>query len=288
MNFEAVGKKDSIAMKLDPRIKLMWFTSISLVVILWDDPLLLLGVFLYELLFAGMAGIPVKRVFKSVAPILPILIVLFIANFFLYTPPVKHPTLLGHLLPASLTGGEDKVPIYLETLIYSFGAAFRFVCILASAMILLMITTPTELATGLVKLGAPSEIGLAVSIAIGYVPVLFKQITGILEAQQSRGWNAGGRNPVKKMINYMPIMIPTFFRSMNSSDHLAAAMTSRGFGYNIKGRTYLNEIKFRKNDKIAFFILMLLIVLGILLGVLNLARYTDNTLVIVKMIFHIS
>lgn len=287
MNFDAVGKKDSFVMKLDPRIKLMWFISISLVVVMWDDPLLLLGVFLYELVFAGLAGIPVKRVFKSVAPIAPILIVLFIANFFLYTPPVKEPMLLGHLLPSFLTGGEAKVPIYLETLVYSFGAAFRFVCILASAMILLMVTTPTELATGLVKLGAPSEVGLAVSIAIGYVPVLFKQISGILEAQQSRGWNAGGRNPIKKMINYMPIMIPTFFRSMNSSTHLAAAMTSRGFGYNIKGRTYLNEIKFRQNDKFVFFILLILIVGGILMGIFDLARYTENTLVLVKRIFNI-
>lgn len=285
MNFEAVGKKDSLVMKLDPRIKLLWFASVSLVVILWDDPIYLLAVFMYELLFAGMAGISPKRVLKSVAPILPILIVLFIANFFLYTPPVENPSLVGYLIPSSVTGEAPKVPIYLETLIYSLGAALRFVCILASAMILLMITTPTELATGLVKLGAPAEIGLAVSIAIGYIPVLFKQISGILEAQQSRGWNAGGRNPVKKMINYMPIMIPTFFRSMNSSEHLAAAMTSRGFGYDIKRRTYMNEIMFHKNDRIAFVVLIALILAGVTLGVTDLARYTVNTLPIVKLIF---
>ena len=264
--------------ELDPRIKLLWFASVSFVVVAWDDPLFQLVLLGYVLVFARLAGITPGVVLKAVAPAIPLLLILFIVNFFLYKVPWT-PTFLGYLIPKFGKFGP-YIPVYLDVLVFSLGTILRFVTILSSAMLLMMVTAPTEVALGLVKLGLPPEIGMAVSIAVGYVPVLFNQILGILQAQASRAWRVATNNPVKRLIAYIPVFIPTFFRSMNSSEHLAAAMMSRGFGYDIANRTYLHELKIRRNDQLAAAVFLSFMAIGLVLGFSGKARYIITVTII--------
>ncbi|MCL4516674.1 MAG: energy-coupling factor transporter transmembrane protein EcfT [Firmicutes bacterium] len=276
----AYASKKTLIHRLDPRIKLLWFASVSFVVVAWDDPLFMLALIAYVLGFARLAGIRPGAVLRSVAPAVPLLLIMFVVNLFLYRVPWT-PTYIGYLIPR-VGGYGPYVSVSLDVLVFSTGTLLRFVVVISSAMLLMMVTAPTEVALGLVKLGLPPEVGMAVSIAVGYVPVLFNQISGILQAQTSRGWRVSTNNPIKRLFAYIPVFIPTFFRSMNSSEHLAAAMTSRGFGYDITHRTYLHQLMIREHDKIAAGVFAGFAAIGLVLGFAGLARYTF-TLHLVKL-----
>lgn len=58
---------------------------------------------------------------------------------------------------------------------------------------------------------------------------------------------------------YIPAIIPTIVRSFARAEFLAAAISSRGFGYNPGRRTSLREIRMRRTDYVAlaFFVAFL-------------------------------
>ncbi len=258
---------------LDPRVKFFGFLALTLVCVLWADPILLIGLIVLEGVITRLAKLPLKLLWAANAPGLAILVIIFILNFFLYRPPADA-LLIGHLWPA-IGSHPAALPVYLETIVFSVALVFRFCVILTAAMLLTVCTAPTEMALGLVKLGAPAEVGMAISTAISYVPVLFAQITGILEAQQARGWKgANSKNPFKLVASYFPVLIPTLFRSVNNTELMAAALLARGFGYDLKRRTYLRETKFGRRDAIGTVIVALGLVIGFALKYMGLANYT--------------
>src|SRR5207249_8258107 len=117
---------------------------------------------------------------------------------------------------------------------------------------------PTRRSSDL-KFRVPVEITTAISVAFGFLPVTARQATTIFEAQKARGWRIKTRNPVKALRLYIPAIIPTIVRSFTRAEFLAAAISSRGFGYNPGKRTSLRVIRMTRKDYlvVAFFIAFL-------------------------------
>ncbi|RJQ10360.1 MAG: energy-coupling factor transporter transmembrane protein EcfT [Bacillota bacterium] len=263
----------SIIHQLDPRVKFFGFLMLTLICVLWEDPLLLLGLIVVQGIITRMARLPLKLLWAALAPGLPILILIFILNFFLYQEP-EGSLFLGYAWPA-MFGHGPGLPVYLETLVFSIALVFRFSVILTAAMLLTVCTAPTEMALGFVRLGAPAEFGMAISTAISYIPVLFSQITGVLEAQQARGWKgASTKNPLKRVASYFPVLIPTLFRSVASAELMAAALLSRGFGYDLKRRTYLRATKFGRKDVIGTLMVAGALAVGFAVFFMGLTEFT--------------
>ncbi|HEY7414828.1 MAG TPA: energy-coupling factor transporter transmembrane component T, partial [Ktedonobacteraceae bacterium] len=118
------------------------------------------------------------------------------------------------------------------------------------------------------------EIGMALSMTIAYIPVVINQLISVMEAQQSRAWKANTANPIARFRAYIPIAIPTFFRSFQTAEAMAAAMMSRGFGYDIDHRTELRPTKFTQLDWVAAALCVVMLVGGFLLGFFGFAQYT--------------
>lgn len=274
---------DSFVHRLDPRIKLLWFVTTTVVMTSWQDPIWQFGLFSSVLAFGAAAGILPKEILKAVGKGLPLLLIVFVLNLFLYDPPGK-PLFLGHVIPV-IGGKGPYVALYLETLVFSVATIIRLSVILSATMVLMRITAPTELALGIVKLGLPPEVGMAVSISIGYVPVLIGQITEVLEAQQSRGWKVGTGNPIQRIKAYIPIFIPTFFRSYVASEEMAAAMSARGFGYNMRNRTEMRPLLFRTPDKVLGVACIVFLVVGFTLGILGFAHYGLSVGIVRKLFY---
>jgi energy-coupling factor transport system permease protein len=136
------------------------------------------------------------------------------------------------------------------------------------------IQSPTEMAWALVKLRLPAEVGMAISISIAYVPVLILQITEVMEAQESRGWRAGGRgNILRRIRSLLPVSIPTFFRAYVAAEDMAAAMLARGFGFDMRIRTEMNPKVSRPADKLLGLSLLLFTGVGFTLGLMGYADY---------------
>jgi energy-coupling factor transport system permease protein len=260
--------------RLDPRVKLLWWLSINVTLATWNDPtflfLLLVSVFAY----GRLAGIPVGESLRHLLPVLPFVAFVLLANVAFWRPPEPNEAhLIGNLV------GENfpvlpAIPLYWETLVFSTGTLIRLLVLVLSALILIKTVSPSELALALVKMGIPPEIGMALSMSIAYIPVVIGQLTAVMEAQQSRAWNTRVSNPISRFRAYVPIAVPTFFRSFYAAEAMASAMMSRGFGYDVDNRTELKPLRFRPVDWGVAASLAVFLVVGVLLGFVGVAKYT--------------
>jgi energy-coupling factor transporter transmembrane protein EcfT len=123
-------------------------------------------------------------------------------------------------------------------------------------------------------MGVPAEIGMALSMTIAYIPVVVGQLVSVMEAQQSRAWKVKTSNPIARFRAYASISIPTFFRSFQAAEAMAAAMMSRGFGYDIDHRTELEPTKFDWRDWTMTIVFAAFLAGGFLLGFSGILQYT--------------
>lgn len=131
----------------------------------------------------------------------------------------------------------------------------RLVLAISVAIILTTTTTTLSLASGLEallkplrKLGVPvSEIIMAITIAVRFVPVIFEETRVIIIAQMARGAGFHGPGLVKRFSALISIMVPLLTSAFRRSEDLAMAMEARcyqGGAY----RTSMRELVFSFTD----------------------------------------
>jgi energy-coupling factor transport system permease protein len=82
---------------------------------------------------------------------------------------------------------------------------------------------------------------------VRFVPVLAEEAQTIMDAQKARGLELERGNFLKRIRNYIPILIPLIVSAIRRSLELAEAMESRAWGAT-KKRTNLYVLKMHKND----------------------------------------
>lgn len=280
MTFEYIPGK-TLLHKLDPRVKLFyWGAVVALVLLLDTDPVAIFCVLVSILVIIRLAKIPLNRVASFVKAIAPVAAVYALFNL-LFPPAASefvNPYIFFYLIPPT------TLPISLDATIYMIGALFRFLTILLVIRTVLMLTPLRDMVFALVKIGLPPEFGVALSTGFAYVPVMIDENRKIKEALQSRGWKYEFRNPIKRFDALLRKMfIPSVFNAMRRTGDIAIAIESRGFGYDIRKRTYMRELKLTKIDYLACCVLIFVIVLGYIVGPWGLKlTYHSNVTNIVK------
>lgn len=263
--------------RLDPRVKLLWWLSINVTLTTWNDPTFLLLLLVSIFAYARLAGVPIRENIRHLLPVLPFVAFVVVANVAFWRPPDPGQAhLIGNIV------GENfpvlpKIPFYWETLVFSAGTLIRLLILVLSALVLIKTVSPSELALAIVKTGVPPEIGMALSMTIAYIPVVIGQLTAVMEAQQARAWKTNVSNPIARFRAYVPIAVPTFFRSFHAAEAMASAMMSRGFGYDVDNRTELKPLRFRPVDWAVAAGFVTFLVAGFLVGFFGIAKYTFTT-----------
>ncbi len=263
--------------RLDPRVKLLWWLSINVTLTTWNDPTFLLLLLISVFAYARLAGVPIRENIRHLLPVLPFVAFVVVANVAFWRPPDPGQAhLIGNIV------GENfpvlpKIPFYWETLVFSAGTLIRLLILVLSALVLIKTVSPSELALAIVKTGVPPEIGMALSMTIAYIPVVIGQLTAVMEAQQARAWKTNVSNPIARFRAYVPIAVPTFFRSFHAAEAMASAMMSRGFGYDVDNRTELKPLRFRPVDWAVAAGFVTFLVAGFLVGFFGIAKYTFTT-----------
>jgi energy-coupling factor transport system permease protein len=102
----------------------------------------------------------------------------------------------------------------------------------------------------LMKLKIPTQdLALMVLVTLRFIPLLQQTSLRIARAQTARGADWGGRGgglgtSIRKVI---PIILPLFVNALKRSEHLAAAMQSRGYSSTLR-RTSLTPMRFTAMD----------------------------------------
>ena len=266
MAFEYV-KGDTLFHKFDPRVKLLLAATIIIMAVGFTDPIWLIIVFsflIFLILYCKLRPGEIAAFLKNLSPLAAMY---FIFNLLFPMIKFEETTTLFTFLGFVVT---------LEALVWAIGALIRFITILVVIRIVLMLTPIRDIILSLVKFRLPPEFAIAMSIGLAYLPVLVDENRKIKEALMSKGWDYRFRNPIKRFrALFMQMLIPSILNSMRRTEDIALAITARGFGYNLRARTFLHEIKYTKKDYVASVILIIISALAIYIGwFTNLAEYT--------------
>jgi len=139
---------------------------------------------------------------------------------------------------------------------------FRFIVLVSSFSIFFLTTSPDVLGLALEQSHIPYEFCFAFTTAVRFVPVLADEAQTIMDAQKARGLELEKGNFLKRVRNYIPILVPLIVNAIRRSLELAEAMESRAWGAT-KKRTNLYVLKPKREDYLLAFITVAILALAI-------------------------
>jgi len=212
---------------LDPRIKFVFVIAIFAVAIMFSELPILIILFFAQIPIVLVARVQ-KEWVRSMRGAAFLAAIIFVTNFgFSY-----------------IYSGYKFTPWLLE---YSIALTLRFVVLVESFSVFFLTTSPDHLGLALEQSHVPYEFCFAFTTAVRFVPVLAEEAQTIMDAQKARGLELEKGNFLKRIRNYIPILIPLIVSAIRRSLELAEAMESRAWGA-IKKRTNLYELKVKKGD----------------------------------------
>lgn len=250
---------DSLLHRMDPRMKLvLTFGYIAAVFVPqnWVGLGIAIG-FLFTCV--ALSRLPVKLIWKSVKPILPLILFTSFINIFY----VKGEVVLVDWGIFHIT---------LQGVINSVFIAIRILCLIAGSSLLTYTTSPTALTDALERLMKPlnalhvnvHELAMMMTIALRFIPTLIEETDKIMSAQKARGADMESGSLLQRIRALIPILIPLFVSSFRRAYELAMAMECRCYRGG-EGRTRMKQLHLQTRDalSLAVFLAMLGIIIAL-------------------------
>ncbi|NWF87173.1 energy-coupling factor transporter transmembrane protein EcfT [Candidatus Bathyarchaeota archaeon] len=212
---------------LDPRIKFVYVCAIFGVAIIFWELLPLITLFVLQLPFVFLAGVR-RQWLRSMRGAAFLATIIFLTNFIF--------SFIGAGYIVTAKNLENAVALTL-----------RFIVLVESFSVFFLTTSPDHLGLALEQTRIPYEFCFAFTTAVRFVPVLAEEAQTIMDAQKARGLELERGNFLKRIRNYIPILIPLIVSAIRRSLELAEAMESRAWGAT-KKRTNLYMLKLHRSD----------------------------------------
>jgi energy-coupling factor transport system permease protein len=226
---------------LDPRIKFIYVCAIFVIAIIFGELIPLITLFIMQIPFIILAGVK-REWLRSMRGASFLAGIIFLTN-----------------LVFAYLGGRNLA----ESLENATALTLRFIVLVESFSIFFLTTSPDHLGLALEQTRMPYEFCFAFTTAVRFVPVLAEEAQTIMDAQKARGLELERGNFLKRIRNYIPILIPLIVSAIRRSLELAEAMESRAWGA-AKKRTNLYVLKMHRND---------FVLIAITIGILAAAIY---------------
>jgi len=212
---------------LDPRVKFFYVIAIFAVAIIFSQIIPLLVLFTLQIPFVLLARVQRQwiRSLRGAAFLAAVIFLVNVATAFFYS-------------------GYKVTPVALES---AFSLTLRFVVLVESFSVFFLTTSPDHLGLALEESRVPYEFAFAFTTAVRFVPVLAEEAQTIMDAQKARGLELEKGGFLKRIRNYIPVLIPLIVSAIRRSLELAEAMESRAWGATTK-RTNLYSLKLHKGD----------------------------------------
>ena len=234
----------SVVHRLDPRIKLI-LTLAYITMLFVADGMIPLAVGVgFVVLFYALARLPAKLIFKSMKPVVPIIVFTAVLNVLFIE-------------------GEPLWTFYFikitkEGLLTAALMCVRILCLIAGSSLLPYTTSPIVLTDGLERLMRPlsaikvpvHELAMMMTIALRFIPTLVEETGKIMSAQKARGADMESGTVIQRAKALVPILIPLFVSAFRRADELALAMECRCY-HGGEGRTRMKQLSLGPQDWIA-------------------------------------
>ncbi|MEM1536683.1 MAG: energy-coupling factor transporter transmembrane component T [Candidatus Bathyarchaeia archaeon] len=212
---------------LDPRVKFVYAIVVFTVAIIFWQLLPLMVLFVMQLPFVFLAGVKREWV-RSMKGAAFLASIIFLTNFLA--------TFIGSGYTVTFAAIENALAMTI-----------RFLVLVGSFSIFFLTTSPDHLGLALEQSRVPYEFCFAFTTAVRFVPVLAEEAQTIMDAQKARGLELEKGNFLKRVRNYIPILIPLIISAIRRSLELAEAMEARAWGAT-KKRTNLYVLRLRRGD----------------------------------------
>ncbi len=228
--------------RLDPRVKFFYVCSVFVSAIVFSEVLPLVILFLIQVPLVALARVK-KEWLRSLRGAAFLAAVIFGTN------------ILFKFLASGFT-------LSFQDIEFSTSMTLRFIVLVESFSIFFLTTSPDHLGLALEKSHIPYEFCFAFTTAVRFVPVLAEEAQTIMDAQKARGLELEKGNFLKRIRNYVPVLIPLIIGAIRRSLELAEAMESRAWGA-IKKRTNLYVLKTEKTDVLLILASILLVAVSV-------------------------
>lgn len=149
-------------------------------------------------------------------------------------------------------------PFSIEGIKYGLLSGIRLVSLMIIGVLLISTSKIEDLSMGLIKLGLPYKFVFSFTTTLRFMPMIMQTAIEVKNAQTLRGVNINTKNPVKRIINHIPMLIPIFAKTIKRTNDLALALEVKCFGL-YKKRSFYNKLSFGFKD-ILFLIITSLII----------------------------
>ena len=252
---------NSLLHKMDPRAKLiLTFAYIVAVFVPRNWAGLSLAV-AFLVMSVWLSHLPLKLIFKSLKPILPLIVFTSIINIF-------------YVRDGLVLVNWWIIHITLQGVVTAVFIAVRILCLIAGSSLLTYTTSPTALTDALERLMKPlkflhvnvHELAMMMTIALRFIPTLIEETDKIMSAQKARGADMESGGLMQRIKALIPILIPLFVSSFRRAYELAMAMECRCYRGG-DGRTRMKQLHLAGRDTACLVVMAVLVAALILLNI---------------------
>lgn len=247
----AFGKPDVYLARIDPRVLIFWYLTISILPWFTFNNTILVTIIVYTAFLAV-----VSRVSPLILTLLAIGVVTELFTIF--------------VVSAFFGGGSLEAILPILTLSMKI-----FIMSIASVSVFASMS-PEKLSDGLLSLGLPAQFSFAVSYAYRMLPILLDEYHQIFQSYRLRGKTPENHGFLKWRIiyHYTKVIVMSFYPLMlnvaKRTRLTVEALEVRGFSYSLHNpeakKQKLSYLKVRKNDYIFIFSQLVVILLILWFG----------------------
>lgn len=229
---------------LDPRFKLTAVVVMMVAILMAKNYVALAVAAVFVFAFLLLSRIPLGQAFKSIAPLLFIVVLTAILNLFF----VQGGEVYAQAGPFVISQEGVHSAVFLS---------IRLTLLLLAASLLTLTTTTLDLTDGFeailapfARFGVPAhEFAMVMGIALRFLPQFVDELRIIRAAQLSRGAHVTA-NPFKGgLTGLSSLMVPLFTSAFRHAETLSNGMDARCYHGGV-GRTRLAPLRFTKLDAI--------------------------------------
>ncbi|MCX7699149.1 MAG: energy-coupling factor transporter transmembrane protein EcfT [Candidatus Goldbacteria bacterium] len=234
--------------ELDPRIKILFVMFLFFMIFIINNifEMIIISVLLFIFFILSDSLLSLKKILFL---FLLIGFMTFVLWFFFYK-----------------SKSDEKIYFYKNFYYYKgalyYAALFslRFLNMLLAGLLFLSITSYEDFAYGLLLFGLPYPVAFTVLLSFKLVDSFTTTAFTIVEAQKARGNDISKGSIIKRILSYIPLVVPLILNGVKKAQNLIVALETRGFSphnkINIK-----DKYKIRKNDIIFILFIIILITL---------------------------
>lgn len=240
------GERSAIG-SLDVRTKLLFLLAVSILVLIWQDVVLLGLLFLLVLALCLLARLGRRLVLGILAVMLPaVLLIVLVQGLF---NPYGETRLLT--VPAAVPWLGGAALFTREGLLFGVAVAFRLLAPVLAFPLAVMTTNVNDLVVGLVRTGLPYKVAFLFSVTLRFVPYVIAELGAIKDAQRLRGLAIEKMGFVRRVPVFAAMLVPLILGALMKAQTLEIALQSKGFSGS-RDRTYLNAdaVRLRAADKL--------------------------------------